>query len=118
MYKYNNKMLPQSFDNFFFINHQANHNYNPRNKDEYQFICIDWILSYTGPKIWDDLPEHIKCSKTLGKFEKKTYIAFYPMNIPVALSELKIDFWLFIRSKQITKCNLGVNDESFIVHAY
>ena len=25
----------------------------------------------TGPKIWNNLPKHIKCSKTLGQVKRK-----------------------------------------------
>ena len=35
MYKYRNNMLPQSFD-IIFTNHQSNHNYDTRNKGDYQ----------------------------------------------------------------------------------
>ena len=35
MYKYRNNMLPQSFDGIF-TNHQSNHNYDTRNKGDYQ----------------------------------------------------------------------------------
>ena len=67
MYKYNNIILPQSFDGLF-INYQSNHNYNTRNKDDYQFhmFRLNTVLN-TGPKIWNNLPKHIKCSKTLGQ---------------------------------------------------
>ena len=71
MYKYNNKIMPQSLDGLF-INHQANHNYNTRNKYDYQFhmFRLNTVLN-TGPKIWNNLPKHIKSSKTLGQFKKK-----------------------------------------------
>ena len=71
MYKYNNNILPQSFDGLF-INHQSNHGYNTRNKDDYQFhmFRLNTVLN-TGPKIWNNLPKHIKCSKTLGQFKRK-----------------------------------------------
>ena len=57
-------MLPQSFDGLF-INHQSNHNYNTRNKDDYQFhmFRLNTVLN-TGLKIWNNLPKHTKCSKT------------------------------------------------------
>ena len=64
-YKYKSNILPQSFDGLF-INHQSNHNNNTRNKDDYQFdtFRLNTVLN-TGPKIWINLPKHIKCSKTL-----------------------------------------------------
>ena len=45
----------------FFINHQSNHNYNTRNKDDYQFhmFRLKTVLNI-GPKIWNNLPKHIK----------------------------------------------------------
>ena len=71
MYKYNNNILPKSF-NGLFINHQSTHNYNTRNKDDYQFhmFRVNTVLN-TGPKIWNNLPKHIKCSKTLGQFKRE-----------------------------------------------
>ena len=70
-YAYNSNMLPQSFDGLF-IDHQSNHNYNTRNKDDYQFhmFPLNTVLN-TGPKIWNNLPKHVKCSKTSGQFKKK-----------------------------------------------
>ena len=69
MYKYNSNILPQSFDGLF-INHQSNHNYNTRNKYDFHMFRLNTVLN-TGPKIWNNLPEHIKCSKTLGQFKRK-----------------------------------------------
>ena len=52
-----------------FINHQSNHKYNTRNKDDYQFhmFRLNTVLN-TGPKIWNNVPKHIKCSNILGQF--------------------------------------------------
>ena len=43
MYKYNNNMLPHSFDGLF-TEHQSNHSYNTRNKGITSFICFEWEL--------------------------------------------------------------------------
>ena len=53
------------------IVHVFTHNYNT-NKDNYQFhmFQLNTVLN-TGPKIWNNLPKHVKCSKTLGQFKKK-----------------------------------------------
>lgn len=76
MYKYNNNMLPLSF-NGLFINHHLNHNYNTRNKEDYQYNMsrTNTILN-TGPKVWNNLLKHIKCSKCIKLFKKKL-VAFY-----------------------------------------
>ena len=115
LYKYNN-ILPQSFDGLF-INHQSNHNYNTRNKDDYRFhmFRLNTILN-TSPKIWNNLPKHIKCSKTLGQFKRKivSYLILWISQLHFRSGKLVIDF----SYGQNTKCNLVFNDESFHVHAY
>ena len=70
MYKYKNDMLPKSFDGIF-TEHKSNHSYNTRNKCDYLLGIhrIKNILN-TGPKIWNELPKHVKCSKTIGQFKK------------------------------------------------
>jgi hypothetical protein len=69
MYKYKNNLLPPSFDGVFTI-HQENHKYNTRNKGDFQIPIqrVKNILT-TGPKVWNNLPNHIKCVKSLGQFK-------------------------------------------------
>ena len=76
MYKYNNNMLPHSFDGLF-TEHQSNHSYNTRNKGDYQFhmFRMRTILN-TGPKIWNSLPKNVKCSKSISQF-KRNFVSFY-----------------------------------------
>ena len=76
MYKYNNNMLPHSFDGLF-TEHQSNHSYNTRNKGDYQIhmFRLRTILS-TGPKIWNNLPKNVKCSKSISQF-KRNFVSFY-----------------------------------------
>ena len=58
MYKYNNNILNPSFDGLL-LNHQSNHHYNTRNKDDFEFhmFRLNTVLN-TGPKIWNNLPKH------------------------------------------------------------
>ena len=76
MYKYNNNMLPHSFDGLF-TEHQSNHSYNTRNKGDYQFhmFRMRTILN-TGPKIWNSLPKNVKCSKSISQF-KRNFVSLY-----------------------------------------
>ena len=67
MYKYNNNMLPHSFDGLF-TEHQSNHIYNTRNKGDYQFDMFRMrTFLNTGPKIWNNLPKDVKCSKSINQ---------------------------------------------------
>ena len=76
MYKYKNNMLPSSFDGLF-VDHKSNHNYNTRNNDDFQvhMYRIENILN-TGPKIWNNLPKHVKCSKTISQFKRNVLLYF------------------------------------------
>ena len=69
-------MLPQSFDGIF-TNHHSNHNYDTRNKGDYQLSMqrVNTVVK-TGPKIWNELPKYIKTSKTLGLFKKNISSVF------------------------------------------
>ena len=80
MYKYRNNMLPQSFDGIF-TNHQSNHNYDTRNKGDYQLSMqrVNTIVN-TGPKLWNELPKYVKSSKTLGLFKKNISRVFLSAN--------------------------------------
>ena len=76
MYKYNNNMLPHSFDELF-TEHQSNHSYNTRNKGDYQFHMFRMrTFLNTGPKIWNNLPKNVKCSKSISQF-KRNFVSFY-----------------------------------------
>ena len=76
MYKYKTDMLPSSFDGFFTL-HCENHNYNTRNKDDFE-IPIHKIKTVftTGPHIWNNLPNNLKSTKTFGQFKStlKSYL--------------------------------------------
>ena len=69
MYKFKNHMLPCSFDEIS-TDHKSNHNYNTRNNDDHQVPMhgVNNILD-TGPKIWNNLPKYVKCSKSIGQFK-------------------------------------------------
>ena len=75
MFKYNNGLLPAAFDNYF---HKPSHQYNTRfatsnNNFEIQRITTTKeksLLKYIGPKIWSNIPLHIKDSLSLKVFIK------------------------------------------------
>ena len=70
-FKYKN-MLPVSFDNFFMVNRE-NHNYNTRNKNDFEIQMHKMKTIFTiGPNIWNELPTNIKNATKLGQF--KTYL--------------------------------------------
>ena len=73
-------MLPQSFDGIF-TNHQSNHNYDTRNKGDYQLSMqrVNTIVN-TGPKVWNELPKYVKSSKSLGLFKKNISRVFLLAN--------------------------------------
>ncbi len=70
MYKYNNNMLPKSFDNMF-TNMESIHDYNTRYKDSYrsEIHKVKNILSL-GPKIWNSLPRDIRAINHISTFKK------------------------------------------------
>ena len=76
MYKYNNNMLPHSFDGLC-TEYQSIHSYNTRNKGDYQFhmFRMRTILN-TGQKIWNSLPKNVKSSKSISQF-KRNFVSFY-----------------------------------------
>ena len=80
MYKYKHNMLPQSFNNIFTILKDV-HGHNTRNKTNYR-IDVHKIngLLYTGPKIWNSLPNEVKLVESFGVFKRKvtTYLQSCP----------------------------------------
>jgi len=72
MFKYNNNLLPSSF-NGTFTKHQDNHSYNTRNKYDFQLPVQKGLKTAfsTGPKIWNDLPNHLKTALTLKQFKTR-----------------------------------------------
>jgi hypothetical protein len=76
MYKYTNGLLPCSFDGIL-INHKENHSYNTRNRNDFQLPIQKGLKTAfsTGPKMWNDLPNHIKTALTLNQF--KTRLSSY-----------------------------------------
>ena len=77
VYKYENKMLPQVFDNYF---QKPPHHHGTRyatTQNNYALIRITSakeksLLKYIGPKIWADIPLKIKNASSL-----KVFINFY-----------------------------------------
>ena len=77
MYKFEHKMLPQVFDNYFV---KPSHGYSTRystSQNNFEVVRISTakeksLLKYYGPKVWASIPLHIKNSQSL-----KVFINFY-----------------------------------------
>lgn len=69
MYKYNNMLLPRSFDNMFTCMKSV-HNYNTRNKESYraEMHKVTNVMSL-GPRVWNALPRDIRISRNIGVFK-------------------------------------------------
>jgi len=72
MYKYKNDLLPPTFDGIF-INHQDNHSYNTRNKNDFRLPIQKGLKTalLNGPKIWNKLSNDIKDSTTLSQLKAR-----------------------------------------------
>ena len=77
MFKTNRKMTPQSVNNMF-NNISDIHHYQTRGslQDNYFRIPINkqitkTAISYSGPKLWNDIPGSIKDSPSLETFKKR-----------------------------------------------
>ena len=56
-------------------------------------LQLNTVLN-TGPKIWNNLPKHIKCSETLGQFKRKivSYFNSWISQLHFWSGKLVIDF--------------------------
>ena len=69
MYKFKYNLLPSSFDGSFMIN-QDIHNYNTRNKEDFNIPKIKHKTVFAcGRKIWNDLSCDVKRAKSIGQFK-------------------------------------------------
>ena len=77
MYKFENKMLPEVFNNYF---QKPSHQYSTRyasTQNNFAMVritlaCEKSLLKYIGPKVWANIPLHIKHAPSL-----KVFIKFY-----------------------------------------
>ena len=77
MYKFENKLLPQVFDNYF---QKPSHHHSTRyasTQNNFMMVRITSateksLLKYIGPKVWANIPLHIKNAPSL-----KVFIKFY-----------------------------------------
>ena len=77
MYKFENKMLPEVFDDYF---RKPSHEHNTRfasAQNNYAMVRISSakeksLLKYIGPRVWADIPVQIKNAASL-----KVFINFY-----------------------------------------
>ena len=74
MYKFINKLLPKTFENFFQLN-QCNNRATRSNSQIIPISCSTNIgqqsMQYLGPKIWNSLPKLVKDCKTVKTFQKQ-----------------------------------------------
>ena len=74
MHKYNNKLLPKSFDNMFVTNEDYHH-YNTRISSLYhvpmrRLTRTKLSLNYRGVIVWNSISQDIRTSNTLQGFKK------------------------------------------------
>lgn len=74
VFKFQNHMLPSLFNGFFTLS-MDNHNYNTRQRSDFQLpitkTCFSkFSLKFSGPKLWNDLPDNIKNITTFHKLVK------------------------------------------------
>ena len=79
MFLYHHRLLPVSLSNLFLTNNQV-HRYETRNANFYRpHVCRtnikQFTILYQGPKIWNSLPDSIKCDGSFYLF-KKSLISF------------------------------------------
>ena len=72
MYSCLNGSLPKFFNNFFFTDNSALHNYNTRKASNinisYQRTnCGGFSLRYRGVEIWNSLPQDLKKCKSYNR---------------------------------------------------
>ena len=76
-----NNMLPTMFQNFVTQNDEI-HSYPTRKKDNFQQVyartCYKkFTIKVMAPKIWNDLPQHLKVPMLFQKFKRlcKIYLS-------------------------------------------
>ncbi len=71
MYKFKNRLLPQSFDKCFTANMDI-HNYDTRMKENFKSHVSKIKTVFTsGPKLWNSLSDNLKQTKKLSIFKDK-----------------------------------------------
>ena len=75
MYKFENKMLPKAFDSYFKkpTHHHATRYAKQGNFEQVRTSSVRerTLLQYIGPKIWSEIPLHIKKAPYLSTFKNK-----------------------------------------------
>ena len=84
MYMCSHKVLPASIMSYFNVNSSI-HNYFTRSNRNYNIPCARTTLFqksilYNGPKIWNEIPNHIKTSLSLNIFKKKYKLYLFQTN--------------------------------------
>ena len=75
MFLYHKELLPELF-NSLFVKNMDIHNYDTRTKSH---IRVNYgrtnfshsILTYQGPKLWNELPQSVRESVALNSFKRK-----------------------------------------------
>ena len=86
MYKFSNKLLPSSFNNMFTTN-SDNHNYDTRFASDFEYpndklAFGNKSIRYQGAKTWNNIPAHVKVSRSLSCFKcnyKNNFISCYKL---------------------------------------
>ena len=84
MYKYKNKLLPESFKDFFTLNSDI-HSYPTRNSQNFHLVNPRLLIAHTsirhhGPDLWNTLPDNITSCQNLFAFKaiiKKRLLSVY-----------------------------------------
>jgi len=75
MYKYKNKLLPESFKDFFTLNSDI-HSYPTRNSQNFHLVNPRLLIAHTsirhhGPDLWNTLPDNITSCHNLFAFKAR-----------------------------------------------
>ena len=80
MFQYKYNKLPNVFDHFFSQNFYKTRGRNDYRIPRFRLTLSQHFLRYTGPKIWNDLPQEIKNASSITTFKsnlKKYFLSSY-----------------------------------------
>jgi hypothetical protein len=75
MYKFNNNLLPENFNNYF-IKNSTIHRHNTRHADNLHLPFSNTVVRFIsiksrGPRVWNALADDLKLACSLAVFKKK-----------------------------------------------
>ena len=73
MYKVKNRLLPDFFQNVFFLNSSI-HNYNTRQSQYFHLFPVRtntrlFSIKFRGPSVWNEIPQNICNRLSLSSFK-------------------------------------------------